>query len=281
MPESSFIGFIHWPRLWAMSPPDIDNFDPSILKNTVWEGTLGHQGITLRIRHEGSFLFDLGSYRGGILAPKQNGDIDEIISTDGRRCDFFNAYLYCLYTCFHSEQHHSQEKMTAKTKSLILEGELCLSAKQDELTIALTQACFGSTYHPLQPRFADFRVRTAPNWYLTGQTLTKTAELFSQILDHEKSEELIQLCSLQLQAYVSAEQHMYRHSLAHAFMVTELIVDQKYDKPNNHDGVFKKIKKLCADGGDLPICAPCRKDFKNSETKCDSPASTRVCGHSP
>ena len=277
MPANKYIGFIHWPRLWAGLSPmclsgkyDPTAFDPITLRDEVWSGTLGSNKIPIKVHRDGSFLFDLQLYCGGNLIPEDlsSQSMTSIGNLDEQRCEFLSAYLYCLHTKISSEQKQTVSKMIVRPKMLVIESDQIINVKEDQLASQLAQAPYAGSYSDEKPQFMDFRVNTHPGNCVHTNTLSAAGSLFSKILDSDKSEELIRLCSLQLRAYEDAEQHQYRFSLAQAFMVSEFILSEMYSERNdneaNRDSIFKKIKSLCHEGIELPVCQACRSDFKKS-----------------
>ncbi len=288
MTEKQFIGLIHWPRLWAGMPPSSlsgsgnynhNEFDPATLRDVVWTGTIGRVEIPLKVYREGTFLFDLEGWKKGILSPikfdpqaQSSLDIGDIGNLDEQRCELLNAYLYCLYSKLLSKQKKGVRKMLLIPNILIMESDGLINVKSDELTFHLASACYEGTYSSNFPKSFDFRANMHPGNYVSIETLNATAELFSQILDSDKSDELIRLCSLQLRAYVDAEQHQYRYSLSQAFMVTEFIIGELYSKkiPDGKpsDSIFLKNKKLIRSFQSLPICQLCISDIEAAKENC-------------
>jgi len=164
--------------------------------------------------------------------------------------------------------------------TLIIESGGLINVKSNELTFQLANACYEGTYSSNFPKSFDFRANMHPGNYVSIKTLDATAELFSQILDSDKSDELIRLCSLQLRAYVDVEQHQYRYSLSQAFMVTEFIIGELYSEqiPNGkpRESIFFKIKKLIRSSQSLPICKLCMSDIEAATKNCLSSNSNQT-----
>ncbi len=286
MTEKQYIGLIHWPRLWAGMPPcslsgtdTPEKFDPASLRGVVWTGTIGSVKIPLKVYREGTFLFDLEGWKKGILSPlkfdsqaQSSLEIGDIGNLDEQRCELLNTYLYCLYSKLTSVQKRGVKKMLLIPNNLIIESDGLINVKSDEFTFHLANSCYEGTYSSNFPKSFDFRVNMHPGNYVSIETLNATAELFSQILDSDKSDELIRLCSLQLRAYVDIEQHQYRYSLSQAFMVTEFIIGELYSEqiPNGkpRDSIFLKIKKLIRSSQSLPICQLCITDIETAGENC-------------
>lgn len=107
--QKKYFGIIHWPRVWMVLPPGCltgkyvpMSVDPATLADEVWSGG---STMPIKIRRDGTILFDMSIYRSGELAPFDFNVLSpgtesqkDVSLLDEERCDVINTYLYCLYS---------------------------------------------------------------------------------------------------------------------------------------------------------------------------------------